>query len=110
MFNLFATCDESLGRAGWLLILMLGSAVALGLVLPELGIATDYVFAGVWLFNLLPAWYNAKAARALGKSRLTWGLVSELAPMGALGVWAWLHSEDALHQLARRHGQPDNEA
>jgi hypothetical protein len=110
MFNLFAHAEENLGRAGWLLILELSGAVASGVVLSGFGVTTDYVFIGAWLFNLLPAWYISRAAKALGRSQLLYGSVSALWPAGAIAAWAWLFSRDSWQLLERKYGGPGDEA
>ena len=110
MFNLFAHSEKNLGRAGWLLILELTGAVAIGVVLSGFGVTTDYVFIGTWLFNLMPAWYISRAALALGRSQLLYGAISALAPAGAIASWAWLFSRDSWQLLERKHGGPGNEA
>jgi hypothetical protein len=110
MFNLFAHAENNLGRAGWLLIIMFGGVAAAGLVLTSIGITTDYIFIAAWLFNLVTAWYISRAAKALGKSPLLYGLVSALAPPGALFAWFKLHSIDSWQSLERKHGAATDDA
>ena len=86
MSNIFANAETDLGRAGWLLILEIAGAGALGLVLSYLGLTTDYVFPLAWLFNLWPAWYIYRAAKRMGKSAFLYGAVSLLG--GAVAAWA----------------------
>jgi hypothetical protein len=110
MFNPFAHSEQNLGRAGWLLILELAGAVAAGMMLSGFGVTTDYIFIGVWLFNLLPAWYISRGARSLGKSPWLYGAVSALAPAGAIAAWTWLYSQDYWQLLERKHGRSSDEA
>ena len=110
MFNLFAHSENNLGRAGWLLIIMFGGVAAAALVLTNIGVTTDYIFVVAWLFNLVTAWYISRAAKALGKSSLLYGLVAALAPPGALFAWFKLHSIDNWQLLERKYGSPTDDA
>ena len=89
---------------------MLGGAAAAALVLTNIGVTTDYVFIGAWLFNFIPAWYISRAAKALGKSPLLYGLIAALAPPGAFFAWSKLHSIDNWQSLERNYGNHSDDA
>ena len=94
MFGIFAKSQ----RAGWLLLLEIGGAVALGLG----GAPEHLVFAVVWFANLVVAWNLALAAKALGKSSLGYGLFSALAPPAAIYCFFSLHGQDAAARFDQR--------
>ena len=108
MTNLLANAETDLGRAGWLLLLEIAGTVALGLILGNLGFATDSVILVAWLFNLWPTWYICRAAKRMGKSVLLFGAMSLLG--GAVAAWAWLHSQDQWRLLERKYSGPSDEA
>jgi hypothetical protein len=108
MFNLFANCEVNLGRAGWLLLLEVLGGAALGITLGQLALPVELAMLGAWGVNFVTAWYLSKAARALGKSALLYGLFSAIGPPASIASFALLHSHHALIQLARRMGATDD--
>lgn len=92
MFNPFAHSEINLGRAGWLLLLVILGGVASSLVLGQFGLPAELVVLGAWSANLAVAWYLAKPARALGKRALLYGLFSALGPPASIISSASLHS------------------
>ncbi len=76
--------SKTLTTAGTLLMGEIGVFVALSFGLSQLGIAgQNSVFVGLLAFNLVIAWFMAKAAQALGKSALLYGVLS-IVPPGAI--------------------------
>ena len=79
--------SKELTTAGTLLMVEFGVYVALSFVLSQMGLpGVELVFAGLLLFNLVTAWFMAKAARAQGKSAILYGTLS-IVPPGALFVF-----------------------
>ena len=104
MSNLSLPRKTNLSRAGWLLVVEFIGALAAAIVLTKTGGHTDYVFPCIWVFNLWPAWHLAKAAKALGKSSVLYGLGAALLPIFALLVWTRLHSAAVWRQLEQTYG------
>jgi hypothetical protein len=92
--------EPNLSIAGRLLLGEFVVYVALSMLLANSGLSADYVFVGLLAFNLVVAVFIAKAARALGKRAVLYGLISSLPP-GALFAFFHLWS----HQLWSRLDQ-----
>ncbi|MFP7723828.1 hypothetical protein [Lysobacter sp. A3-1-A15] len=99
---MFQFSESNLARAGTLLLLEHGCAMAVGLVLIELQIDDrGLIFLGIWLVNLVTAWYLYKAALSQGRHRAAWyGIISALAPMFALLSFLRLYLHDRLTLMA----------
>lgn len=97
MLNFLTTSKEpNLSRAGSLLVIEIVMSVALAFVLSQLGLpAENAVFVSLLLFNLLTAYYLAKAAQAQGKNALFYGLIS-LLPPGAFFSFFSLRNNERL--------------
>ena len=96
MFNFLPTSKEpNLAKAGNFLVIEFAVGVTLTFALGQLGLPAgeDAVFIGFLLFNLLPAFYIAKAARAQGKSALFYGVVSALPPGALLSFFSLKNNE-----------------
>ena len=92
--------EPNLSIAGRLLLGEFVIYVAISMLLASRGLSADYVFVGLLTFNLVVAVFIAKAARALGKRAVLYGLISSLPP-GALFAFFHLWS----HQLWSRLDQ-----
>lgn len=99
MFNPFEFHERNLGRAGWLMALEIVGGVALGLILVELGYASDLAIIAVWLCNLFTAWFIGKAAAAQGKRQWLYALPA-VAPPIAIWLIFKLHSEDSMRRMS----------
>ena len=108
MTNLLANAETDLGRAGWLLLLEVAGTVALGLILGNLGLATDSLVLVAWIFNLWPTWYICQAAKRMDKSVLLFGAMSLLG--GSFAAWGWLQSQDQWRLLERKYSGHSDEA
>ena len=86
MFNFLPSPKETNLTTAWrFLFAEMVVGVTLTFTLSQLELpGQDLVFVGVWLFNLIVAYYLAKAARAQGKSAWLYGLFSALVPAYAL--------------------------
>ena len=82
--------NSNLRRAGWLLVFEIAAACLVAYQLSRSNISIAYVPIGIWLFNLLPAWYIAMAARDFEKNPWLHGLASALLPAIAISAWYWL--------------------
>jgi len=104
------TDRKNLSRAGWLLIAEFVGIFVLAYAFIRAGLSTDYLFPVILLFNLLPAWFIAKAARDHGKSPVLYGLPSALFPALALFAWTRLNSAHLWQSLEHKYGRTDDEA
>ena len=77
--------------------------VALSMLLEGCGLPADYVFVGLLAVNLVVAVFIAKAARALGKRAVLYGLISSVPP-GALFAFFHLWSHQLLSRLDQDRG------
>jgi hypothetical protein len=94
MYSFLPSATEpNLAKAGNLLFVELAVGIALAFALEKLGHSNDLVFAGIFLFNLWPAFYFGKAAHAKGKSKLAYCLLSALPP-GALIAYSKLRNQE----------------
>jgi hypothetical protein len=99
MFNPLEFAETNLGRAGWLLALEILGGVALGLVLAELGYASEIALIAVWLTNIITAWFIGKAAAAQGKSQWLYALFSLMPPI-AIWMFLKLHGEHSIRRVS----------
>ena len=94
MYSFLPSAKEpNLAKAGNLLFVELAVGIALAFTLEQLGMSSDVVLAGIFLFNLWPAFYFGKAAHAKGRSTLAYGLLSALPP-GALIAYSKLRNQE----------------
>ncbi len=104
MSKLSVPRKSDLSRAGWLLVVEFMGALIAAVVLTKAGGSVDYIFLCIWVFNLWPAWHLAKAASALGKSSVLYGLGAALLPVFAFFVWSRLHSAEFWQRLEQEYG------
>ena len=96
MFNIsnFVPRDQSLAKAGGLLLIEIVAFVALSLLLSGLGLdAERQLFVGLFLFNLVPAHFLYMAAKSKNRSALAFGIVS-LIPAGAIFSFFVLRNDE----------------
>ena len=98
-FSSFVPSEPNLAKAGGLLLAELAAFMVASIALSELEIAgvDNVLFVGLFLFNVVPAWYLARAAKAKGRRFVFYGLFS-LIPAGALFSFFILRSEEYFAQ------------
>lgn len=101
MSNSSATTNESLRRAGWLLLAEIAGGVILSLLLQRAGYIPELSMPVVWVVNFVTAWHLFKAATSMRKSRWLYGLGAALGPPVAIVAYLNLKTQDALHRLDR---------
>jgi hypothetical protein len=80
------------GVAGYFLLSML---------LARAGFQMEWALVPLWLFNLVVAFYIAKAAKAQEKNSLLYGLVAAAIPVGTFVTWLKLRRDAWYAQLDR---------
>ena len=76
--------SKELTTAGTLLMIEIGVFIAASFALSQLRLpGGDAVFVGLLVFNLVTAWFMAKAAKAQGKNSILYGVLS-IVPPGAI--------------------------
>src|SRR3546814_8824739 len=96
MFNFsnFVPKEPNLARAVGLLLIEIVTFVSVSFALSGLGVDVEGpIFASLFLFNLVPAYFLYRAAKSKGRTALFFGLVS-LIPAGALFSFFVLSSEE----------------
>ena len=92
---MFQSSEANLARAGTLLILEIRGAVALGMILGEMGLNDNLALAAAWIANLFTARYLFKAAQYQGRRALLYGLFAALAPATAILAFFRLFNYDS---------------
>ena len=98
MFNIsnFVPKEPSLARAGGFLLIEIAAFVTLSFALSALEVDVEgLLFAGLFLFNLAPAYFLYRAAKSQSNRALVFGLVS-LIPAGALFSVFVLRNDELL--------------
>jgi len=82
-------------------------AVALGMVLGEMGLNDNLALAAAWIVNLFTAGYLFKAAQHQGRRAYLYGIFAALAPATAILVFFRLftYDRDAFWDAASRQHQ-----
>mgnify|MGYP003579072251 CR=1 FL=1 len=96
MINFLSTAENpDLRRAGNMLIIEGASFVTLAFAFSRLQMPAgeSAALVGLLLFNLVPMCYLVRAARAQGKSAMSYGLIS-LIPAGAILAYFRLRSSE----------------
>ena len=101
MSNSSAASNQSLSKAGWLLLAEISGGVILSLVLQRAGYMPELSMLAVWAVNFATAWHLSKAAIAMRKSRWLYGLGAALGPPIAILAYFNLKTQDTLHRLDR---------
>jgi hypothetical protein len=91
--------NESLSKAGWLLLFEIVGGVILSIVLQGAGYMSELSMPAVWSVNLATAWYLSEAAMAIGKNRWLYGFGAALGPPAAIFAYFRLKTQDILHRL-----------
>lgn len=99
---MFQFSESNLARAGTILLLEHLSAMAVAFALMELRIDDGgLILLGLWLVNLVTAWYLYKAAISQGRRHAAWyGILPALAPMFSLLAFFRLYLHDRLSLMA----------
>ena len=80
--------SKELTTAGSLLMYEVGGFVVLSIFASRFGQAGEgAVFIGLLAFNLVTAWFMAKAARSQGKSAILYGIISIVPPGAAVAFF-----------------------
>jgi len=96
MFNFsnFVPKEPSLARAGGLLMAEIVIFVTASFAFSQLGVSAERpLFVGIFLFNLVPAYFLAKAAKSKSRNAVAFGLFS-LIPAGALFSFFMLRNDE----------------
>ncbi len=106
MFNFFASAENNLGRAGWLLALGILGTAGLTVALSELNVAPKFALVLALVAFPAAAWFISKAAKAQGRSPVLYGMASLLPPLAIL-AFVSLYNRDIDARLGgaqqRRH-------
>lgn len=73
--------EPSLGRAGWLIVLQIGTFVALSLIFAQTHVDGRLPLLAGGLFSPFIAWQMGKAAQARGRNAWLYGLASLVTPL-----------------------------
>ncbi|GAA3927813.1 hypothetical protein [Luteimonas lutimaris] len=96
MFNFsnFVPKDPNLAKAGGLLLAEITVFVTASFALSQLGVSVEgLLFAGLFLFNLAPAYFLVRAAMSKSRNAFLFGLVS-LIPAGAIFSFFVLRNDE----------------
>jgi hypothetical protein len=91
--------ERHLAFAGRLLLGSCLGYIALAVVLERVGYQSELALIPLWCVNFVTASYMAKAAKALGKNGLLYGLVAAIAPAGSIFGYFMLYSTDHTARL-----------
>ncbi|MDR7134082.1 4-amino-4-deoxy-L-arabinose transferase-like glycosyltransferase [Lysobacter niastensis] len=95
--------DKNLSTAWRFFIVEVVVFVCTAFALKQFGYPNEWLLIPLLLFNLLPAIYVAKAARALGKSATLFGVVAALGLPGMFFALTLLRSAAIPVELDREH-------
>ena len=91
--------SKELTTAGTLLMIEIGVFIAASFALSQLSLpGGDAIFAGLLAFNLITAWFMAKAAQAQGKNAILYGILS-IVPPGAIYAFFQLWTSERYANL-----------
>ena len=81
--------------------------IAIGMTSTSLGFQIDenQLLIGMYIFNLIPAWYISRAAKSLSKNPWIYGGLSVLGFGIALPVWSILYMNDYLSVFSHIFGR-----